>query len=186
MAKVAASSAVAFLLAGRALRVAVRKQPGNSQFGPWRTDMDLSSQNAGLYEKARAARQVPFALPVSEAIYFVAYTDSAGKKLRRGCTYCIDGRDLDTRWWSIAAYNNNRLIPNLQHRYSYSKTTVRRRDDDSWTIRFSPREQCENWLPGATDKGKLKLVLRCYGPSPELVRNPGAAPLPRVVAGLRP
>ena len=177
------SLVVACLLAGRALRVALRRRPGNRQFGPWWTDSTLSSGNAGLYPRARAARFFPYALPVSEAVYFVAYTDSAGKPLRRGCTYCIHGRDLETRWWSIAAYEDNCLIPNSHNRYSFSKTTIQRRDDGTWTIRFSPREQSENWLPNASGAGQLKLVFRCYGPGQNL-NSSDPAGLPTIEAGL--
>jgi hypothetical protein len=78
------------------------------------------------------------------------------------------------------------LIPNPLDRYSFSKTSVRRRSDGRWLVSFSPHEQEENWLPGATVDGKLKLVLRCYGPFPGLLENPGIAELPHIAAGIIP
>ena len=178
------SFGIAFLLAGRAFRMVLRRRPGGIQNGPWQTDLTLSSGKATLYTRAAAARHTPLALRSSEALYFVAHTDSAGNEFRRGRSYSIVGRDPDTRWWSVAAYNNNHLIPNPRHRYSFSRTSVRREADGRWIIRFSPREQRENWLPGSAEDGSLKLVLRCYDPAPQLLQNPGAADLPVIAPGL--
>ena len=183
-AKFSMSLAVASLLAGRSLRIALRRRPGRIENGPWRTDLSLGSDRAGMYRKASLARHSPLALRSTEALYFAAEIDSTGNKLRRGCTYCVVGRDLDARWWSIAAYNQNRLIPNARNRYSYSGTTVNRRADGGWVIHFSPREQSENWLPSGNEDGYLKLVLRCYGPSPQLLEDPAAAMLPQILPGL--
>jgi hypothetical protein len=164
--------------------MALRRRPGTIRNGPWQTDLNLSSRRVSLYTRAAAARQTPLALRSSEALYFVAHTDSAGNELRRGRTYSIMGRDPETRWWSVAAYNNDQLIPNPRHRYSYSKTSVRREVDGGWMIRFSPREQRGNWLPGSTEDGRLKLVLRCYDPARPLLENPGGANLPVIKSGL--
>jgi hypothetical protein len=178
------SFGVSLLIAGRGFRIALRHRPGGVQNGPWQTDLALSSGKASIYTRAAAARNTPLALRSSEALYFVAHTDSAGNELRRGRTYSIIGRDPEARWWSVAAYNNNHLIPNPRHRYSYSRNSVRREADGRWTIRFSPREQRENWLPGSTEDGRLKLVLRCYDPAPRLLENPGGAELPVIASGI--
>jgi hypothetical protein len=164
--------------------MALRRQPGRVRFGAWWMDPGLSTQKAGLYHRARAARHVPYALPLSEAMYFAAYTDSGGQPLRSGGSYSIHGTDPDTRWWSIAAYQNDQLIPNAAERYSYSSSTVRRRPDGSWHIRFSPGEHPGNWLPNTNSPGEVKLVFRCYGPGTVLTGNPGAAPLPSITAGV--
>lgn len=177
------SSGVAVLLGGRSVRVAFRRTPGRFQIGAWSLDLTLSSQSATMYQRARDARFAPYALPAPEAIYYTAFTDSDGQVLRRGCTYRIEGTDPDTRWWSLSAYSSNRLIPNLRNRYSFTKTMVNRLSDGNWSIIFSPREHAGNWLPGATESGPLKLVLRCYGPGPELLANPTAVPLPRIRKG---
>src|ERR1700680_2501296 len=108
-AKLSLSFAVALALAGRSARIALRRPPWRIQNGPWRTDLSLGSARGGMYRRASLARHSPLALRSAEAIYFVAETDSAGKKLRRGCTYCVVGHDLNARWWSIAAYNKDRL-----------------------------------------------------------------------------
>jgi len=181
--KLSLSFTVAALVAGRGFRRALRRRPRRIQNGPWQASVSSGRRRAGIYSRAFAARHEPLGLQRSEALYFVAYTDSDGNKLRRGCTYSLSGQDPDTRWWSVAAYNNNTLIPNPRHRYSYSMTTVLRGADGRWTIRFSPREAGGNWLPSATEEGELKLVLRCYGPGAELLANPAAARLPQIVAG---
>ena len=182
-AKFSLSLAVALVLARRSSKIALRR-PWHIQNGPWRTDLSFGSAKLGMYRRASLARHSPLALRAEEALYFVAETDSVGNKLRRGCSYCVVGRDLDARWWSIAAYNKNRLIPNARNRYSYSGATVQRRADGGWIIHFSQREQSENWLPGAHEDGNLKLVLRCYGPSPRLLENPAVAMLPQILSGL--
>jgi len=184
VAKLSLSFTVAALVAGRSFRRALRRRPGRVQNGPWSTSVSLGDRSAGIYSRASAARHEPLGLRSSEAIYFVAYTDSDGNRLRRGCTYRVSGQDPDARWWSVAAYNNSTLIPNPRHRYSYSMNTVQRKPDGGWMIRFSPREQSENWLPSATEDGELKLVLRCYCPSSQLLANPSAAKLPTIVAGV--
>ena len=184
LSKFSLSFVVALLVAGRGFRIVLRRRPVGIQNGPWQTDLALSSGKASLYTRAAAARQTPLALRASEALYFVAHTDSAGNELRRGRTYSIVGRDPEARWWSVAAYNNNHLIPNPRHRYSFSRDSVRRDADGHWVIRFSPREQRENWLPGSTEDGRLKLVLRCYDPAPSLLENLGGADLPVITSGL--
>jgi hypothetical protein len=175
---------VGLFVFGRSVRIALRQQPGNIENGPWVTDLNLSSGRTGLYARARAARHAPYALRATEAIYFVAITDSEGNPLRRGCTYRIEGRDPDARWWSVAAYHENRLIPNPRNRYSYCKTTVKRRADGSWAVHFSPRPQRENWLPSAAENGRLKLVFRCYGPSREVLEHADAIALPSILLGV--
>jgi hypothetical protein len=182
--RVGLSSVAAVLLGGRAVRFALREQPGSIQNGPWRTDPHLSSIHTGIYTRARAARHAPYALGAPEAIYFVSTTDSQGNPLRRGCTYRIQGRDPDTRWWSVAAYSKNRLIPNTRNRYSFSKTNIKRHADGTWTVVFSPREQPENWLPGASENGRLKLVFRCYGPGTVLLEHPETVALPSIERGI--
>jgi hypothetical protein len=150
------------------------------QNGPWRVDLTLGSAAASMYTRAYTAVHATFALRASESLYFSAGKDSAGNRLRCGATYSVQGRDLDARWWSLTAYKNHRLIPNVLGRYSFSQTTVARGPDGSWKIRVSPQRQPENWLPTGEPSGHMSLLLRFYGPGPELLSNPGGVQLPEI------
>lgn len=180
------SSGAALVLAGRSARTMLRRTPATTRIGPWNLDLTRSSGNATMYQRARDARHTPYALPAPEAIYFASFSDSDAQPLRRECTYRIEGTDPDTRWWSLTAYCANQLIPNARKRYSFTKTTINRLPHGNWSVTFSHQEQPGNWLPGTNQDGALQLVLRCYGPSQELLANPAAAPLPRILKEVVP
>jgi hypothetical protein len=175
------TSVLAALLAAVLIfRKLMRRPPPHRNNGPWRIDLSLGSERAGLYTKAFTAWNSLFALRSPEAIYFSTNKDSDGERLRRDTTYIITGRDPDSRWWSLTAYRKNRLIPNSLGRYSFSQTTVAREPDGTWKIRLSPVEQPENWLPTGEPEGYMGLVLRFYGPAPKLIREIEGTPLPSV------
>ena len=69
--------------------------------GAWRTSQAFGSSRADWYTRALVARTGLFALNRSETIYFIAQSDNSGRPLHSGCDYSIEGRDLNTRWWSL-------------------------------------------------------------------------------------
>jgi hypothetical protein len=144
-------------------------------------DFSLGSQSASLYTRAYIARNRSFALRAPETVYFAASHDSSGRKLQGRSTYSIESEtEPDARWWSLTVYKHDHLIPNVLGRYSFSKTTVIRKSDRRWRILLSPRHQAENWLPSGDANGDLVMILRFYGPGPELLSNPGEVPLPQI------
>jgi hypothetical protein len=149
--------------------------------GPWRTNLTTGSAEAGLLHRARVAWRGLWALQSSEVYYFSAITDSDGQPLRHDCRYRVAGKDPDTRWWSVTAYNNDHFIPNPSHAYSFSKTTVQREADGSWNIYVSREPQPKNWLPSGDQTGELVLSLRCYNPGTNLITNPATIELPRII-----
>jgi hypothetical protein len=165
---------------GRSIAKSMNLPPLWIQNGPWRLDLSLGSKDAGLYARAFAARRGLFALRAPETIYFATTRDSAFRPLDGGSTYCIHGRDPDARWWSMTVYKNDHLIANAFNRYSFTKTTVKRRPDGSWRIHLSPREQPENWLPTGEPDGRLVLIFRFYNPAREVVAEPGKIQLPEI------
>ena len=169
---------VSLILAGVATWLTISTQSDSIRNGPWTKEILGESHSDGMYARARAFSK--WALRPSEAIYFSTTEDSNGKTLSNGCTYRIEGRDPDSRWWSITPYKSLKLISNSQNRYSFSKTTVTRRADGSWTILLSRREQPENWLPLSQEDGPLAIFLRCYNPSSQLLENPAEAILPEI------
>jgi hypothetical protein len=163
------------------LRRLMRRSPPVKRCGPWGIDLSLGSAAASMYMRAYVARHSIFALRAPETVYFSTGFDSSGQRMQAGSCYRIRGRDLDTRWWSLTAYQRDYLIPNALNRYSFSKTTISMDAGGNWEIRLGPRRQPGNWLPSGEPAGNVTLVLRCYGPGPELLTHPENVVLPEIV-----
>jgi hypothetical protein len=173
--------AIAAVLAAWSVNETLDRAGSMIRNGPWKTNLSTGSAKAGLHHRARIATRGLWALDSSEVIYYFADTDSAGRPLSHGASYRIEGTDPDTRWWSIAVYNDDHFIPNEQNRYSFSQTTVQREPDGSWVILLSREPSEPNWLPTGDQPGTLVLTLRCYNPGPSLAADPGSVALPRIV-----
>jgi len=149
--------------------------------GPWRTDLTAGSSAGNIYSRALIALKGLLALNESETMYFSAFTDDRGDRLRDRCSYIIEGRPLAARWWSITLYGQDDfLVPNQLNRYSYSMTTVRWNNDGTYTIRVSPKAGGGNWLPCAGGR-HFTLIVRLYNPDPSVYEHPGSTPLPRIM-----
>jgi len=150
--------------------------------GAWRTNLLTGSEQSGMYDRARVAVAGLLALKKSETLYYVADNDDQGQPLRSGCTYRIEGKDFDARWWSITAYGRTYfLIPNDQKRYSYNGNNVIRESDGLFRIHLSPSPKEKNWIPSGQKDQKLHLTLRLYNPSAAVAENPGNIALPRII-----
>lgn len=171
----------ALALAAGAGYASLRQTGATVANGSWRTNLTTGSAAAGLQHRARIAWRGLWALQSSEVYYFSAITDSDGQPLRHGCRYRVAGKDPDTRWWSVTAYNNDHFIPNPGHAYSFSKTTVQREPDGSWNIFVSRDAQPKNWLPSGDQAGELVLSFRCYNPGANMIANPATIELPRII-----
>lgn len=150
--------------------------------GPWTTSTQgVGDASAGLLQRAVIARVGLWALPRSEVIYYRAEADDEGRPLSRRCVYAIEGKvDPPTRWWSIALYRDHFWVDNPLDRYSFSKTTVARAQDGSWTILLSEKPQSGNWLPMGSADGRFTLPFRMYQPEPSVGRDPENVPMPSV------
>ncbi len=116
--------------------------------GPWQTSLTAGSQQADPYTRASIAIHYLLALNPSEVIYYSAYTDDAGEPLQADCTYRIDGKAMEARWWSITAYGaDDFLIPNTWNRYSYDSDNVKYDADKNFVIYVSKAQQTGDWLP---------------------------------------
>jgi hypothetical protein len=134
--------------------------------GPWTFYSLVGSTAAGDLLRAKIARAGLLALNRSEAIYFFADRDDDSAPLRRDCTYRLEGRDPDARWWSVTAYAEDlHLIPNPWDRYSYNGANVVRERDGGWILRLSGAEQEGNWIPTGGE-GAFDLALSIYDPAP--------------------
>lgn len=172
---------LAVLLAAASIRLSLRQSGEYIVNGPWRTNLSTGGADAGLYHRARVAWYGLWALQSSEVVYYSANTDSSGQPLRHDCSYRVEGKDPDTRWWSVTAYNDDHFIPNAGNVYSFSKTTVQRETEGSWIIRVSKQEQEKNWLPSGEQSGTMVLSLRCYNPGQSIFSNPATVELPRII-----
>ena len=163
---------------------AINSPPGanyNVTNGAWRTNLAIGSSRAGMYIRALVSRTGLFALNKSETIYFVADTDDNGEPLHSNCDYRIEGKDIETRWWSITAYGEDHfLIANAKSRYSFNGHDVMRKADGTYQILMSSTPKSGNWLPTG-DQNQLYLALRLYNPQPAVYENPAKIELPRII-----
>lgn len=177
------ATTLAILIAVGALYLSIVSQGssvGNRlRNGPWETDLRTGSAASSMQLRAQIALCCVLALNLTETIYMQASRDSAGDPLDGRCTYRIEGRDPDTRWWSITSYaSDNFLIPNESRRYSVSKTNAERQPDGSFIARVSTAPTGGNWVPAAVDG--FSLTLRLYNPSEALQTGLATAALPSI------
>jgi hypothetical protein len=137
-----------------------------TRFGPWSSWLTEGNPNADPYTRAHLARSGRLPLTSSAARYFVARSDSAGRKLSASCEYSVTGPSLNARWWSIAVYDEQgSVVPNPSKRYSYNSDELLRHADGTYRIYLSKNARPENWLPSGDDTDRsLELMLRVYSP----------------------
>jgi hypothetical protein len=149
--------------------------------GPWLMSSAAGGMDADLYTRAIIAVTGLFALNRSETIYFSAEVSDTHQRLRARCSYAIEGKPLDARWWSVTAYaDDNFLIPNPAQRFSYNMGNLKAGSDGSFHMTAGPTEQQGNWLPTGGGSGGFSLLLRLYNPGKELLANPAMAQLPSI------
>lgn len=133
-----------------------------SRIGPWSVWRSAGKPDADPYTIAYMARAGRLPINASTALYFFADKDSDGESLESNCEYVIEGKPINSAWWSLAAYDGTgRLIPNKAGRHSFNRTDVARRADGSYRIVLARNARPGNWLPSA-QQGSLRLVLRAY------------------------
>lgn len=147
--------------------------------GPWQTNLLTGSASADPYLRTYVAATGILALNKNETIYYEANRDNAGEPLDGNCSYRIDGKDPEARWWSITVYGTDHfLVPNAAQRYSVSKNTVVRGADGAFSVRLSTTQEEGNWI--ATTKNGFELTLRLYNPGEAVRERPDAVPLPSI------
>jgi hypothetical protein len=147
--------------------------------GPWRTNLATGSIGADNYLRTAVAVSGLLALNKDETIYYTAVSDSAGERLAGNCSYRIEGRDPDARWWSITLYGNDHfLIENKANRYSVGKNSIVRNADGTFVIRLSAVEEPQNWI--ATSPDGFDVTLRLYNPGQTIKDKPADATLPTI------
>ncbi|MDZ4866772.1 MAG: DUF1214 domain-containing protein [Alphaproteobacteria bacterium] len=148
--------------------------------GPWAGNLAAGGTGADIYTRTSIALTGLLALNKDETIYYNATKDSAGEALDGACTYRIEGRDPDARWWSFTVYGKDHfLIDTPTKRYSISKTSVVRTAEGAFVVRLSTTEEPNNWI--ATSPDGFQITLRLYNPNASVKDNPATAPLPAIV-----
>lgn len=148
--------------------------------GPWITNLAAGGPDADIYTRTNIAITGLLALNKDETIYYNATTDSAGDALVGTCTYRLEGRDPEARWWSATVYGDDHfLIDTPTKRYSISKTSVVRAADQSFVVRLSTSEEANNWI--AIPPDGFQVTLRLYNPGAAVKDDPANAPLPAIV-----
>lgn len=149
--------------------------------GPWITNLKVGSAAANMYVRAHIALTGLFALNKEETIYFRAYVDEDGNKLRADRDYMIVGSDIAARWWVIVLYGqDNHLIANDLDRYSFNGENLDRDADGSFRMLLSRMPKDGNWLPSGERQQHLSLSLKVYNPAPEFYVDPSTIALPRI------
>jgi hypothetical protein len=162
-----------------ATRLAIRGDAA-VQNGPWSTSLVTGGTDADAYTRTLVAITGLLALNKDETIYYNAEKDSAGEALDGNCSYRLEGRDPDARWWSITVYGRDHfLLDTPSQRYSVSKSNVVRAADGAFVVRLSTVEEPRNWIAISPDG--FQLTLRLYNPGPAVKDDPAAAPLPAIV-----
>ena len=148
--------------------------------GPWSANTDQGTADASALTRARVALFGLLALPATEAMYFIARTDSEGKPLDGRCTYTVSGGELDARWWSITLYKGEGwLVKNTANRWSVGGNAPERDVNGNWSFTVSPQSVDGVWLPtGRTPQ--FDLTLRTYHPQSALLNDPAKAKLPSI------
>jgi hypothetical protein len=120
---------------------------------------------------------------LDEAMYFISYADATGQPLVGGKRYRVHfdkgqlPATLPMGFWSMTLYEDAtlRYFDNPQNRYSLGAQLQKLKfnADGSLDIYIQPEspgaDKESNWLP-APKAGRLRLNIRCYLPTPEMMR----------------
>jgi len=149
--------------------------------GPWYTSPDYGSEGASDAIRAEVARRGLFALRKEETVYYTAAADQDGQPLNAQCDYVVTGAPLAARWWSLTLYGEDDfLVDNPAHRYSYDAHSVDAAADGSYRIALSGQPQpAGDWLfSGGPAAAGFSLTLRLYNPAPSVYEHLATTPLP--------
>ncbi len=151
--------------------------------GPWRTSADTGSAAADPWTRAAVAIAGLYALSREEAVYYTAFTDSAGDTLRGECRYRISGTPPPARWWSLTVYGaDHYLVPNTANRYAINAGNFR--PDALGRMQIALIAEAvgtaqADALP-IPAQGPYSLTLRLYNPPPSLAAQLASVPLPTI------
>ena len=151
------------------------------RIGPWTTGRDFGMAQASAYTRAVVALRGLLALPATEARYYNAAVDDAGRPLEGRCRYIISGGGLPARWWSLTLYDQaGDLVANRPGVYSVGSAGLPASEQTRWTVVVAPDRQSGHWLPTGRI-GRFELTLRAYLPDDGGKGNFTRTQLPSIV-----
>lgn len=152
----------------------------DDRIGAWSTGRDIGTARASAYTRAVVALHGLLALPSSEARYYNAVVDEAGRPLDGKCRYLVRGGALPAKWWSLTLYDaNGYLVPNAASVHAIGSVGLADSEAGGWQVMIAPQPQPGHWLPsGGIDR--FELTLRAYLPADGGRGNFSAAELPRI------
>ncbi|MBO6719140.1 MAG: DUF1214 domain-containing protein [Rhizobiaceae bacterium] len=129
----------------------------------WTAFPDVGTPHADTYSKARFAREGGLSLGRAEGITFVAQQDTSGNRLRRRCTYQIEGEIPSARFWTLYAADDQRVVlpPTVRRIPALHSQEMLRTVDGAISITASPHPAPGNWL-GLSGSGPMQFVLTLY------------------------
>jgi hypothetical protein len=97
--------------------------------GPWTTGADFGTAQASARTRAVVALRGLLALPATEARYYQAAVDDAGRPLEGRCRYRVDGGAVPAKWWSLTLYDPaGFLVANEANVFSVGSAALPRRN----------------------------------------------------------
>lgn len=157
---------------------------GAVEAGPWTAWPRSPSADIDPYSRAILAYSGQTPLSESDAVTFVARTDSSGEEFDPACDYVLTGKIPSARYWTLALVSPaGAPIANPADRQAFSSSELLRTSGGKFEIIISRHARPGNWLP-LGDASKFILVLRLYdsglSASPSTLE---AADMPRLVRG---
>jgi len=149
----------------------------SEKHGPWVGWTSAGRADADPYTRAHFARLGTLQLTTEIALTYLAYTDSDGNRLHSSCEYVVEGRDVDSNWWSLTVFNDRGdLIANAAQRYTYTSETIGLRPDGTYAVALSREASPGNWLPTG-GAGRLALMFTTFDVRSPLLAKTHAEPM---------
>jgi len=147
--------------------------------GPWIGWPRSEVTEIDPYSRAILAYSGKRSLSESDAMSFVALTDSSGTRLDSACDYVLTGAIPRARYWTLTLSTPaGELIANPAGRQGFTSSEVLRNSDGGFEVRLSRHARPGNWLE-LGPSGKFILILRFYDSdlsSPATVLDAGHMP----------
>ncbi|MBX3575871.1 MAG: DUF1214 domain-containing protein [Rhizobiaceae bacterium] len=152
--------------------------------GGWTVFPNIGTPDADPYSKARVAREGVLALGRAEGLTFIAQRDSSGARLRRDCSYLVEGTAPLARFWTIYVADTHLVVLDTTRRRPPAVHSIGllRAADNSFAITISARPAPGNWLSLQGD-GDFLIALTLYDTPVASNSGVDAVDLPQVLRG---
>ena len=176
--------------------ISATRPASNDIYGPWKLQTLGGKTVDTPYSEARLAREGPFVLPPKEIAVFVATADTDNRRLRGECDYRISGVPLDSRWWTLTAYQVDGQIldiPGTNHTLTREDLTpvsddsmisdgiiVEPLEPTDLVVHVTHKTRYDRWL-AVKQNEDFHLVLRLFGAGEDLLSGADDNAMPKIV-----